>query len=211
MPPAALRQRPASINATVDPALLAPSSDHRHALLRLRRRVGTTALAERIRQRATALVRRHRPQARAILDQRDRLIQRVYADAAPKGWHTAWGDGSVGDTAHGRRAAIGILLADPDGQTIETLARRIDPAASFDVELAALEATLQAALARHIERLRVHTDCRALAELWHTPRTDPRLAPLRALVQRLRRFELCVVPRLHNQPANRLARAALSA
>jgi hypothetical protein len=189
MPPTESRQRPASINAVVDPAMLTSTSESLHALLRLRRYVGTTALAERVRQRATALARRHRPQANAILDRRDRLIQRIYANATSTSWHTAWCDGSVDGSAGKRRAAIGVLLAGPDGHTLETLTRTVDATASFDAELAALETTLEAALARRIERLRVHTDCRALAG-------------------RLRRFELCAVPRLHNQPANRLARTA---
>jgi ribonuclease HI len=210
MPPTEPRQRPAAINATVDPALLAPTSNHQHALLRLRRRVGTTPLAERVRQRATALARRHRPLTRAILDRRDLLIQQIYADATPKSWHTAWCDGSVNVSARNRRATIGALLADTGGETLESFAREVDATTSFDTELAALEATLGAALARRIERLRVHTDCRALAELWHEQRMDPRLTTLRMLVGRFRRFGLCVVPRLHNQSANRLARAVLS-
>lgn len=58
------------------------------------------------------------------------------------------------------------------------------------------------------DRLWVYTDCVALARLWREHRADERLAGVREQVAALERFALHPLPRLHNQPANKLARQA---
>jgi hypothetical protein len=68
---------------------------------------------------------------------------------------------------------------------------------------------LQAALDAGANRVRVHTDCVALARLWNTRRVDPRLGAVRALARAFRGFAIRPIPRAHNRPANELARAAM--
>lgn len=173
------------------------------ALQRLRRGFGATALAERVRQRATALARRDRSAGPRLLAVRDALIEALYRDAAPKGWFNAWCDGSVRTDGS---AGIGALVLGADGRVVGRISRAVEQPSPFEAEIAALEAVLDLAVKHDFRRVRVHTDCRALVDLWRAHRADPRLAPVRSLAQRLERLELRVVPRLHNQPAHRLAR-----
>lgn len=206
MPVTTLREPRATINPVVDAALHTPAGEPLAALLRLRRRIGTEALAERVRQRATALARRQRARAASLLETRDVLMLRLYAEAAPRGWFTAWCDGSVRTAATRRIAGIGGVVLDPEGHLAAEFSRRADGMGALDAEIAALTSTLEVSLARHATRLRVHTDCAALVELWQEQRDDPRLAAVRLHARALDRFELRAVPRLHNQPANTLAR-----
>ena len=173
------------------------------ALHRLRRGLGATALAERVRQRATALARRNRSNGARILAVRDALIEALYRDASPKGWFNAWCDGSARPDAP---ASIGALVLGPDSGVVARISRAAGHISPFEAEIAALEAVLEVAVKRDFRHMRVHTDCRALVELWRAHRADPRLARVRSLVHRLGRLELRAVPRLHNQPAHRLAR-----
>ncbi len=76
-------------------------------------------------------------------------------------------------------------------------------------EATAVAAVMQVALQVHVQRLRVHSDCVALVQLWLERREDPRLHTIRKLAAQFRWFELCSVPRLHNQPADRLAKRML--
>lgn len=173
------------------------------ALHRLRRSLGTTTLAERMRQRATALARRNRSAGAQILAVRDALIEALYRDASPKGWFNAWCDGSARPDGP---ASIGALLLGPNSRVVARISRAADHISPFEAEIAALEAVLEVAVKRDFRHMRVHTDCRALVELWRAHRADPRLARVRSLAHRLERLELRAVPRLHNQPAHRLAR-----
>jgi ribonuclease HI len=81
---------------------------------------------------------------------------------------------------------------------------------AFEAELTALTVVLEIALAHDIDRLRVHTDSKALVQLWQQHREDPRLAPVRALGARFAGLHLHAIPRLHNQVANALAKQARS-
>jgi ribonuclease HI len=188
----------------VDQALMKPEGVALQALYRLRRSLGTTTLAERVRHRATALARRNRSAGARILAMRDALIEALYRDTSPKGWFNAWCDGSARPDGP---ASIGALVLDPDsGGVVAQISRAADHITPFEAEVAALEAVLEVAVKRDFRHMRVHTDCRALVELWRAHRADPRLARVRSLVHRLDRLELRAVPRLHNQPAHRLAR-----
>jgi ribonuclease HI len=207
MPVTTLRERRAPINPVVDAALHTPAGEPLAALLRLRPRIGAEALAERVRQRATVLARRQRARTAALLETREVLILRLYAEAAPRGWFAAWCDGSVRTTPTRRIAGIGGVVLDPEGHMAAEFSRRADGMNAFDAEIAALTTTLEVALSRHATRLRVHTDCDALAKLWREKRSDPRLAPVRMHARALDRFELRALPRLHNQAANTLAHA----
>jgi hypothetical protein len=211
MPATRPRNRPPSINPVVDQALLVSEGDALDALRRLRRKAGTETLAERVRQRAAVLARRHRTESQTILDARDTLILRLYTDATPRGWFTAWCDASVTDPSSDRVVGVGTLILDPNGHLVAEVSRATANGNSFAAEIIAAETTLELALARKAKRLRVHTDCRALVDLWRTHRHDLRLAPVRLLARGFDRLELRTVPRLHNQPANRLARQGSAA
>jgi ribonuclease HI len=196
------REQRLSINPVVDAALHEPGDASRVALLRLRRQVGTTALAERVRRRAAVLGHRMRKAARAIHGRRDELIEAIYAAATPPGCCSAWSDGSTRRDDH---AGLGGIVLDRDGHRIASIQRTLEPMTPLATEIAALEAVLRVAHDHGVERLRLHTDCRALVELWRSA-GEPALVRARALAQGFRKFELRVVPRLHNQPANMLAR-----
>jgi len=196
-----------SINPVVDEALREPGDASRVALLRLRRRVGTGTLAERVRQRAALLGRRMRTDSRAIHAQRDALIETIYAAAMPPSWCGAWSDGTSRDGEH---AALGGILLDHDGRRLATIAHSLEPMTALAAEIAAFEAVLRLAGDHGVQRLRLHTDCQALVDRWRSGGGSA-LANARQLAQGFAGFELRVVPRLHNQPANALARGAARA
>jgi len=198
------RTRRASINPVVDEALREPGDASRVALLRLRQRVGTGALAERVRQRAALLARRLRTDSRAIHAQRDALVEAIYIAATPPGWCGAWSDGASRDGEH---AGLGGILLDHDGRRLATIAHSLEPMTALAAESAAFEAVLRLARDHGVQRLRLHTDCHALADRWRSGR-ESALANARLLAQGFDGFELRIVPRLHNQPANALARGA---
>lgn len=205
------RQRQArNVNDVIDRALQQPTDTHVREVARLLTTGETPGetyrLAERVRRRGVLLARRERPNRAAIVRARDRLILAIYAHASPAGWYTAWCDGSV--TADGRHAEAGIggLVMDPAGRIMAQLARRIPRLAPFEAEIAALAAAMQLAHAQGAQRLRVYSDCDALVRLWQWQRDDPRLEPVSTLAKKFRRLEVCALPRLHNQPAHRLAR-----
>jgi ribonuclease HI len=100
------------------------------------------------------------------------------------------------------------LLVNPQGKVIEQIARFAGNLTPFEAEIAALAGVLQTALERGVERIRVHTDCKALVRLWRQNPEDRRLASARALANEFRRFVVWLVLRQHNQVANRLARSA---
>jgi len=192
------------LNRVIDEALLEPG---RHAVMMLYSLSGDPApvrLAERVRRRATRLGALTHEVAR----HRDELMMAIYAAAAPCGWFNAWCDGSSSRSPHGRSGVGGVVM-DGEGRIIARVARFVPGLEPFAAEIAALAAVLQAALGAGAKQLRVHTDCLALARLWNTRRTDPRLDTVRSLTCMLRGFAIRTVPRAHNNLANQLARAAM--
>ena len=200
------RQRPARhVNEVIDRALQQPTDAHFRAALRLHTTTTTQNLAERVRRRGTLLARRDRRHGAQIVQARDRLMLAIYADATPAGWHSAWCDGSI---AAGMPATgLGGLLMDAAGRIVAEITRRAPSLTPFEAEIAALVAILQAARAQGARRLRVYSDCVAAVRLWQRSRDDARLAALAALARDFRRLEICALPRLHNQPAHRLAKS----
>lgn len=196
-----------ALNALIDASLLAPETHPPRELAARLPDEEAGRLAERVRRRAAVIARRERGRSDAILGARDQLILALYAHAAPPGAFTAWSDGA----SRLGKAGIGGLLMDPEYRTVAHLAEPRPGLDAFAAEIAALEAVMRAAAERGAGRLRVYTDCVALLLLWLEKRADPRLAEVRERARRFRRFELRALPRLHNQPANRLAREALGA
>ena len=200
------QQRPARhVNEVIDRALQQPTDAHFRAARRLRATTPMQNLAERARRRATLLARRDRRHSAQILRSRDRLMLSLYADATPAGWHTAWCDGSI--TTGKREAGIGGLLMDAAGRIVTEVTRRVPELTPFEAEIAALVAILQVARAQGVQRLRVYSDCGAVVRLWQRSRDDARLVALAALAREFRRLQVCALPRLHNQPAHRLAKS----
>jgi hypothetical protein len=195
-----------TIGMAIDLALMARSRAGREALLALVPARTATRLVEPVRRRARSLARRARG-GRRLERARDALILALYARAAPAGWACAWCDGSF-VPGEPPRAGLGALLFDGSGRLVARVSRRTLASDPFAAEIAALEATLAAASRRGLGRLRVHTDCAALARMWRERRAEPRLAAVRAQAAALARFELTAIPRLHNPLANRLARGA---
>jgi ribonuclease HI len=196
------RERARRLNRAIDRALIEPAEADVAALRYLGRHVPPAELAERVRRRAARLGAR-----RAGVVRRDALIAALYAAAAPRGWFSAWCDGSSARAAPGR-AGLGGLVMDPDGRVAARVSRAVRGLDALAAEIAAAAAVLQAALDRGAARLRLHTDCVTLARLWHEKRGDRRLESLRALAGRFRRLDIRAIPRAHNQPAHRLAYAA---
>lgn len=79
----------------------------------------------------------------------------------------------------------------------------------MDAEIAALAAVIRSAIEHGQLRLSVYCDSHGLVQLWNEHREDARLADLRRLRAGLERFALRAIPRLHNQPADALARKAV--
>ena len=200
------QQRPTQrANEVIDRALRQPTDAHFREALRLGSRATAQDLAERVRWRGTVIARRDRWHRAQLVQARDRLILAVYAHSTPAGWHTAWCDGSIGVGV--RAAGLGGLLLDPAGRNVAELAHNVRDLTAFDAEVAALVAILQVARAQGAHRLRVYSDCGAVVQLWQRNRADPRLAALAALAREFRRLEIRALPRLHNQPAHRLAKS----
>ncbi len=204
------RRRARELNALIDAALGAPARHPPRQLAAYLRAEEPAALAERVRRRATRIARHERSRAETILAARDALILALYAGGGPSGGFTAWCDGSSKPGPDGPTAGVGGLLMDPQGRIVGRLSRPRRRLDAFAAEIAALEAVMHAACARGAQELRVFTDCVALQRLWLEQRADARLARVRELARRFRRFALHALPRLHNQPANRLARRALA-
>ncbi len=194
------------LNALIDAYLLEPGGLLPGELAGWLGAWGAPSLAERVRRRATRLSRGDRGHADVILATRDAVILALYAFAAADGAFTAWSDGSVAQAG----AGIGGLLMDPEGRIVDRLSHPGRWPDAFSAEVAALEAVMGAAVTRGAGRLRVYTDCLALLRLWLEKRGDPRLQQVRQLAGRFKGFDLQALPRLHNQPANRLARQALA-
>jgi len=199
------RERARRLNRAIDQALLEPGSDDAAKLRELGGRPSPLELAERVRRRAARLGAR----SRQVPERRDALMAALYASAAPPGWFNAWCDGSSSRTPPGG-AGVGGVVMDPGGRVVARLARchaDLDP---FAAEIGALAAVLKAALKAGAGRIRVHTDCVALARLWRARRSDPRLDSVRALSRGFEAFVIRAIPRSHNQTAHVLAREAIA-
>lgn len=209
MPP--LKMRPDQgrlLNQLIDRTLSQPTQQHRDDLLAWASTHDTQRLAERVRRRATWLGRHQPGLAHRLLTRRDELIMTLYADRTPAGWGNAWCDGSSSGRGSELHAGIGAVLLDASGKRISETRRYVGRKTAFQAELTALTEVLEIALAHNIEQLRVHTDSKALVQLWHQQRQDPRLEPVRLLGCRFKRLHIRAIPRLHNQLANALAKQA---
>jgi hypothetical protein len=197
------------INRAIDDALQNPDAETLQALLALAADEATIPLCDRIFRRATRLARRHRSETASIIATRNRRVLEVYAHRAPKGWFSAWCDGSSTTDADGRRAGIGLVLMDGEQEVIVALGEQAGALSPLDAELTALEATVKTAVARGAGYLRVNTDCPALVHFWQDRRDDDSLSGMRQEARPLRRLHLRLVPRRFNQVANALARGAV--
>jgi len=204
-----LQNQAQQLNVVVDNALLAPTDENCERLRQLARASAPPGLlAERIRRCTTLLAKQRNYDRTALLHLRDELILIVYAAVVPKGWICGWADGASFKTDGHRQAGIGGLLVDSSGTVIERIIRLIGEESAFAAELAALIAVMQCVTERQQKRLWLYTDNWGLVQLWNEHRDDNRLNELRRLAASLEKFTLRAIPRLHNQPANALARAA---
>jgi ribonuclease HI len=199
------RERARRLNRAIDQALLEPRSNDAAQLRELGGQPSPVELAERVRRRAARLGAR----SRRIPERRDALMAALYASAAPHGWFTAWCDGSSSRAKPGRAGAGGVVL-DSEGRIVARVARLLPQLDPFAAEIAALAAVMQAAREAGARRLRVHTDCDALARLWSARRFDPRLDAVRALSRKLHGLVIRGIPRGHNHVAHALARRAMA-
>jgi len=208
IPTSALARRSVAgqLNEVMDRYLLDATERHLDVCRRLCSVHNVTALAERARRRATVLSKTNRTHSADILRARDTLILQLYAEAAPKGSFCGWCDASSIEYRGQRVAALGGLLLDPQHRVVARVAKIIGHSAAFEAEIVACVALLQTALRHGAERIQAYTDCGALVSLWSAKRHDPRLLKLRTLARRFRHVDLRMIPRLHNQSANHIAR-----
>lgn len=202
------RQQARLVNTVIDQALLAPSSQHQQQLVKFTNTIPVTALAERIRKRATLLGKRHKGDISPLLTARDDLIMVLYASTVPQGWACAWCDGSSLKLDKHYQAGIGGIILDSNGNEIARISRAIGDHHAYEAELAAVAVVISITLEHQQRRLWVFTDNHGLAQLWQEHRDDNRFAEIRRLVMELDRFALQALPRQHNQPADALAKSA---
>jgi hypothetical protein len=206
-PTRAQRQAKRALNEAIDRALLGSAAE-RQRVLELGGPEDAAPLADRVRLRAKRLAKSQAAHRSQILTGAESLVLAVYRHAIPRGWMCGFCDASVAAHNDGRVAGVGGIILDASGRTVVRISRRSADCEPFEAEIAALEATLDAAtgLGEGARRIRVYTDCDALVALWLQRRADPRLRGVRALARRLRGFQLHRLPRRHNQAAHRLAR-----
>lgn len=197
------------INRLIERALVKPCDRTFFAVSAGCQSLDTEKLAERVRRQASRLCREKPGPCQRILRARDRLILFLYGNAAPDRAFSAWCDASLKETENGGIAAISGLLLSPQGKLSGRILQHFKERDAVMAEATAVAAVMQVALQVHVQRLRVHSDCVALVQLWLERREDPRLHTIRKLAAQFRWFELCSVPRLHNQPADRLAKRML--
>lgn len=197
------------LNKVIDRVLLEPTEKHIQEVVQSSHPAMTAAMAERVRRRATLLARRERLSRKIFLDRRDTLIRVIYAGRAPADCCCAWTDGSVYSAAEKCIAGLGGILWDPAGVMINEFSLRKEGMDSFTAEIAAIETVLGKARAHGVTRLRVHTDCEALVQLWLRQREDARLAEIRRFAGEFKLLQLQNVPRQHNHLAHQLARQAI--
>ena len=197
-----------SLNLIIDRALIQPGKHHQQAVVALVENHDVERLADRIRRRATYLGRGLRQQAQQILSVRDELVMSLYASLTPTGWANAWCDGSSIKHDNRLSAGIGAIIVDTTNRCVAQISRNIGNKSAFEAEIAALVATLEIARLKHLECIRVHSDNKALVQLWHERRNDPRMIPIRQIARDLKRLQIRPIPRRHNQVANALAKQA---
>jgi ribonuclease HI len=198
------REPARALAEAIERALLRYAPANVEHVLALARGKDASRVADRVQLRVKRLAKAKGAPRGPVLAAADALILRIYHAAAPAGWLCGWCDATVVRD----RAAVGALLLDRRAREFARISEAIAPCKPFAAEIAALEATLQAAAARRPRRVYVYTDCDALVALWLQRRRDARLSAVRALARRLRRFELRLVPRRHNKVAHQLAREA---
>ena len=81
-------------NQAVDEALQRANGKALLALLALAANEATIHLCDRIFRRASRLARRNRTETAAIIAARNRRVREIYGHRAPKGFFSAWCDGS---------------------------------------------------------------------------------------------------------------------
>jgi ribonuclease HI len=196
-----------ALNEALDCALLGYPSAEWQRVLELGRQQNVISLADRVRLRGMRLAKSHALHRSRILQAADSLVLAVYCHVARAGWLCGFCDASAMLHGKARGVGIGAIILDGRSRTMAQVSRRTADCEPFEAEIAALEATLDAAAGLDAPRIRVHTDCDALVALWLQHRRDPRLHGVRARAGRLRGFQLHGLPRRHNQTAHRLARS----
>lgn len=209
LPHVTRRQQAQQLNSILDQALLNPTSSHRHQIQQLIPTHNVEKLVERLRKRATILAKQQPYQRQLILEARDALILTLYAAAAPRGWACAWCDGSYTKIEAQQHAGIGAILMDDRGEIVARISQAIDATDSFSAELTAVVSIMNTALKHDQRQLQVYCDNYGLIQLWLEQRNDNRLAEIRRLAATLDHFLLYPIPRRHNQPAHKLAVAAV--
>jgi ribonuclease HI len=204
----ARRDETATLNRAIDAAVLASTPQPLYEFTAFRRTVSTTALVDKVCRRAAQLARRERARRAALIAARDAVILALYAQATPRGWMAAWCDGTTRAADIEHSAGIGGVIVDRRGRIIASVARKLTEPSALHAEIAAANAVLALAFEAGIRRVRLHTDCKGLVDLWLSRRDDPRLATLCAQAKHLDRVHMRLVPRRHNQAAHRLAHAA---
>lgn len=206
-PPLYSRQQIRELNRLIDSSLQEPEKEQVSTMIDIAGADNFQALAERIRRRSASLIKRQSTGTqRTILDTRDRLMQLVYAGAAPNGCYCAWSDASRKKEDGDYTARIGGLLMDPERCIVAEISQPVSDRPIFEAEIAALAAILEAGLEHRADCLIAHTDCDALVSLWLRERDDPRLLKIRQIASQYKKILLRSIPRLHNQPANFLAK-----
>jgi ribonuclease HI len=132
----------------------------------------------------------------------------LYHAASPQGWFSGWSDGAAITSESGRATRLGVVVVAPSGRVSAELGTSGRSKQSFEAEIEALVTLLKIGLRRGARRITVHTDCKAVVQLWARKRDDPRMRELRSVVGRYERVSLKAVPRRHNQVAHRLASVA---
>lgn len=198
------------LNQIIDGALNDPTRSHLQAILTLVTPNNVYRLAERVRRLSTRLIRHKHKNTKNLLAVRDALIMALYAEISPAGWANAWCDGSSMIHNDEHRAGVGVVIYSQRWQCIAQTSRAEGNKTAFEAEIQAIAFALDTAMVHHLPRIRVHTDNKALAQLWREHRRDSRLAAIRERAANFERLQICAIPRLHNQAANRLAKQAAS-
>ena len=204
------REHARRLNRVVDRALMRADKRALAALLEVAAEEETVSLCSRISRRAALLARHDPSKGLAIVLARNRRVMEIYGHRTPKGWFSAWCDGSSISDAGGKRSGIGVVLMDAQHRVVAEFGESAGALSPLAAELAALKAALRAAVVHRAVHLRVYTDCPALIHLWQGRGDDDRLAGVRQAADSLGRLQLYLVPRRFNQVANNLARHAAS-
>lgn len=196
------------LNFLVDRALTDPGAVQTRAVLDHASPGSLHRLVDRIRRRATVISKRHAQSSQQILLARNQLVLRINAHLLGENVAAGWCDGSSVEIDGERSAGVGGLLMTHEGNIIASISNHAGRLDAFKAEIAALAAILREALEHGVERVVIHTDCRALSAMWQQRRDDPRIASVRALAREFDSIKLRCIPRRHNGPAHTLAKKA---